>query len=69
MKMIQIQFQIIGNNKYQCKNCDKKFNDKSGLWHYNKKCILNKDEKKEQTTDKDQLIIMLIKENSDFKSM
>ncbi len=55
--------------KYQCKNCDKNFNDRTGLWRHNKKCILNKDDKKEQTIDKDQLIMMLIKENSDFKSM
>jgi hypothetical protein len=59
-------------NKYLCPNCDKKFNDRSGLWRHNKKCIpisVNTNEEKEQTTDKDQLIMMLIKENSDFKSM
>ena len=60
------------NTKYKCKNCDKKFNDRSGLWRHNQKCIpisVNTNEQKEQTTDKDHLIMMLIKENSDFKSM
>ena len=59
-------------NKYLCPNCDKKFNDRSGLWRHNQKCIpisVNTNEQKEQTTDKDHLIMMLIKENSDFKSM
>jgi len=58
--------------KYLCPNCDKKFNDRSGLWRHNKKCIpisVKTDEQKEQKTDKDQMIMMLIKENSDFKAM
>jgi len=66
-------------NVYFCKKCDKKFNDRAGLWRHNKKCInieetneINNDTNNEnnynQLTDK-QLIMMLIKENSDFKTM
>ena len=68
----QLMPKLCLSTKYLCPNCDKKFNDRSGLWRHNKKCIpisFNTDEKIEQKTDKDDLIMMLIKENSDFKSM
>ena len=57
-----------------CENCNKAFKNRSGLWKHNKKCSTNKncapiDEKNNDLSDKDKLIIMLIKENSDFKSI
>jgi|688.fasta_scaffold151968_3 hypothetical protein len=65
---------------YICVNCNKKYKDNSGLWrHKNKgKCknniIINNDNTKvnklyDKLHDKDELIIMLIKENTEFKSM
>jgi len=63
---------------YLCPNCNKKFNDRTGLWRHKKICIhiiVNKDEKKEQTSDKeksldkDQLIMLLIKENTELKNI
>ena len=70
------------SNAYQCKICSKEYNDRAGLWRHKKKCITNEDEKINNDindinniTDKE-LIVMLIKQNSelmkettDFKSM
>jgi hypothetical protein len=56
---------------YQCQNCQKKFNDRSGLWRHNKKCnnIKNKcEEKNENILDKD-LVMMLIKQNTDLMEL
>jgi len=68
------------STKYACKICDKSFNDRSGLWRHNKKCTVEEKSTslvvKDNTTDKDQLILMLVKQNaeliketSDFKNM
>jgi hypothetical protein len=58
--------------KYSCSNCYKFFNDRAGLWRHNKKssCNFNIDNEKEQTKvngmDKDELIMMLLKQNADL---
>jgi hypothetical protein len=58
---------------YSCVNCHKKYNDRTGLWRHSKKCtgeIANdtkNDDKK--GLDKDDVILMLVKENSEFKSI
>jgi hypothetical protein len=60
--------------------CGKKFLTKSGLWKHKPKCTVNDDTNsvvvKEDNIDKDQLILMLVKQNSalikettDFKSI
>jgi hypothetical protein len=62
---------------YSCQNCDKVFNSSSGLWKHKQKCKddENNDIKRDikelakQITDKDELIMFLIKENSEFKNM
>jgi hypothetical protein len=60
-----------------CENCGKKYKDKSGLWRHNKKCFKKeekepekgkKEEISEEPTDKE-LIMLLIKENSELKNM
>ena len=68
------------NEKFFCKNCDKEYKSRVGLWkHKNKyncdvkiECIDNDLEDKNkmynEPTDKE-LIMMLIKENTDFKNM
>jgi hypothetical protein len=50
---------------YPCENCGKIYNDRSGLWRHNKKCII-KENIKDDPTDKE-LIMMLIKENSELR--
>jgi hypothetical protein len=62
------------NNLFTCENCGKEYNDRSGLWRHKKKCnssldnIQEKENNKEEPTDKE-LIMMLIKENSELKNM
>ena len=62
-----------------CLHCNKTFNDRAGLWRHNKKCkqldnsICNCDSEDkinntDEMSDKD-LIMMLIKENSEMKNM
>ena len=62
-----------------CENCGKEYKDRTGLWRHKQKCKLKEDfksepeeEKKEKETsnidinDKDQLILFLIKQNSEL---
>ena len=69
----------ICDDKNICENCNKQYNSRNGLWKHKKTCKTEDNTNlvvKENTTDKDQLILMLIKQNSalikettDFKSM
>jgi len=72
-------------HKFVCQNCNKKYKDNSGLWRHKKKCIIlsncdddieteSVDNKKNEKicsndpSDKE-LIMLLIKENSELKNM
>ena len=60
-------------SKYICDICCKEYNDNSGLWRHKKKCtkeetIENECKNSNELTDKD-LIMLLIKENSELKNM
>ena len=53
-----------------CEKCKKNFSTRSGLWKHAKKCnntVVT--DSNAGSFDKDQLILMLIKENSEFKTM
>jgi len=50
---------------HTCENCNKTYNDRTGLWKHKKNCKI-KQESDNEITDKDQLILMLIKQNSDL---
>ena len=59
------------SKNYHCSNCAKEFNDRAGLWRHKKKCsIIEKPKesivKNNVTTDKDELISYLMKENQDL---
>jgi len=57
--------------KYSCQFCAKEYNDKSGLWKHKQKCNLitiTTTTGNNEPTDKE-LIMMLIKENSELKNM
>jgi hypothetical protein len=68
---------LCSTSNYACQNCDKLFNSPSGLWKHKQKCKyddtndIKKDIKElaKQITDKDELIMFLIKENSEFKNI
>jgi hypothetical protein len=76
------KMEVLGNafmpklcsDKLTCQHCQKEFKTSAGLWKHNKKCInhTNIDTIKEiakHISDKDELILFLIKENSEFKNM
>jgi hypothetical protein len=61
---------------YSCEKCQKNFNSRSGLWKHKKKCSIVITDSNAESFDKDQLILMLIKQNAEliketsgFKSM
>jgi hypothetical protein len=60
---------------YSCDNCEKIFNDRTGLWRHKKKCIIlesntdvNPDKNSNDPSEKE-LIMILIKENCELKNM
>ncbi len=54
-------------NALICQKCEKDFKTNSGLWKHKQKCIqIQKEIKQNEPTDKE-LIIMLIKENSELR--
>jgi hypothetical protein len=57
-------------SKFTCQKCNKEYKDKSGLWRHKQKCSeTNIENKTDDTLDKDKIIMTLIKDNSDFKSL
>ena len=51
-----------------CKNCEKEFKTNAGLWKHKQKCNVKEYAIKDEPTDKD-LIMLLIKENSELKNL
>ena len=49
--------------------CGKTYKDNSGLWRHKKKCTFDSDSVSEHGPSDKELIVMLIKENSEFKNM
>ncbi len=58
---------------YSCQNCEKEFKNRSGLWKHNQKCKIDKNINNNVVEDKklseNELIMMLINENKDFKNL
>ena len=59
-----------------CNNCDKSFNDRSGLWRHKKKCIVSNDVRKtvNPSTETEVQILSntifeLVKQNNEFKQL
>lgn len=62
----------IPNEIYQCGKCNKQYCDKSGLWRHNKKCqvnVINTTEQSNNVVFDKELVMLLIKENSELKTM
>jgi hypothetical protein len=55
------------SNTFTC-DCGKEYKDRSGLWRHKKKCNITEISEEDEPTDKE-LIMMLIKENSELKHM
>jgi hypothetical protein len=57
------------SSSYICHICDKEYKSRVGLWKHSKNCKFeNKKTEKDEITDKE-LIMMLIKDNSEFKNI
>ena len=54
---------------FACDTCQKIYKSRKGLWGHNKTCILNESNIKSEDKDKDKIINLLIKENSEFKNI
>jgi hypothetical protein len=52
-----------------CKNCNKKFKTRSGLWKHNKVCIKNKEDNDSCDDKNYKLVEYLMKENKEIKEM
>jgi len=70
-----------GASEYICKNCNKEYKDRTGLWKHKKKCKSKQDsdsdsdsesekekEKSDEPTDRE-IIMMLINDNKEFKQI
>ena len=57
--------------KYACNNCDKIYKDNTGLWRHKKKCKspLNEDDEIDINSIDMNLIMNLLKQNDEFKSL
>jgi len=60
--------------KHICKNCEKEYNDRAGLWRHKKKCFQNQKEEKDGTNNIDsentitqELVIEIIKQNQELQ--
>ena len=68
--LCQPEFCQILPSKFTCQTCNKEYKDKSGLWRHKKKCFETKIETlKDELHNKDELIMMIIKDNNEFKNM
>jgi hypothetical protein len=64
----QPEFCQILPSKFTCQNCNKEYKEKSGLWRHNKKCKIEEKEIKSNSTEiSPELILSILKQNSDFQ--
>jgi len=56
--------------KYTCKNCDKLFNDRAGLWRHNKNCKpIEKININNWSEISQEFVLNILKQNSDFQQI
>ena len=54
---------------FQCDKCSKTYKDRTGLWKHKKKCVVSDETLTEEPAEKEDIIHLLIKENTDFKNI
>jgi hypothetical protein len=57
------------NSVHICNFCDKTYNDRAGLWRHKKKCKQSNDTASHNFVIDKELVMLLIKENSELKTM
>jgi len=66
-------FNIVSAKKHICSVCNKSYDSRNGLWRHKKKCIADTGPDSDSDSDNGpsdkELIMMLIKDNSEFKNM
>jgi len=69
VKLNNLEQKVAENlQKFVCKNCSKIYKARNSLWYHEKVCKTNTEINEIKESDKE-LIMMLIKENSEFKNM
>jgi hypothetical protein len=56
-------------SNHNCPNCNKQYKSRVGLWNHKKKCVQKEEIIEETETTNKELIMLLIKENSELKNM
>lgn len=54
--------------KYACNNCDKTFNDRSGLWRHKKKCNQSISDSSNNFVIDKEFVMMIIKQNAELQT-
>ncbi len=67
-------FLVKVSKNHKCLNCNKIYKDRAGLWRHKQKCKLKQTNSEEKDTKSDdpkvkELVMLLIKENSELKNM
>jgi hypothetical protein len=57
------------SSKHKCDFCEKEYNDRAGLWRHKKKCFQKEKQEIIENDNNKELIMLLIKENSELKNM
>ncbi len=57
------------NSEYICDDCGKKYKHHSSLWNHKKKCFQKEKQEIIENDNNKELIMLLIKENSELKNM
>lgn len=67
---IEIEMEIA---KLKCKNCNKEYDSRVGLWFHNKKCVTNQPnihyENHQENESVNEIVLELVKQNQDFKNL
>jgi len=74
IKLNNLEQKVAENHQmFVCKNCNKVYKARNSLWYHEKGCNSNVNSKNNETNEykesDNELIMMLIKENSEFKNM
>jgi hypothetical protein len=58
-----------GQNKYICEICQRSYESRNGLWKHKQKCNNSNNDIEEKKISENDLIMLLINENKDFKNL
>jgi hypothetical protein len=59
----------VAKSSHDCDICNKKFNDRAGLWRHKKKCVEGSSHMNDDEQIQTNLILELVKQNQEFKEL